>query len=104
VLATVDADALSFIDNEFYLFPFEPVVDCGGKAYSFSIELRPAAGSQLTLWRSATCDEEMGPCSRDGQRQEGTLAFKLYAISPSWRRPPAATLASTGQLATDSLD
>jgi glycosyltransferase involved in cell wall biosynthesis len=79
-------DAATIVDNQYHPIIFAPRADSAGKAYRFSIEFTPEHDSpNLTLYASAETDTAIGPYRENDRPQQGTLAFRAFALGPQFR-------------------
>jgi glycosyltransferase involved in cell wall biosynthesis len=79
-------DAATLVDNHYHPIIFAPRADSAGKSYRFSIEFTPAPGSpDLTLYASTETDTAIGPYRDNDRPQQGTLAFRAFALGPQFR-------------------
>jgi O-antigen biosynthesis protein len=81
-IALVEIDALSIEDNEFLLCSFDPIPDSGGRNLYFYVEfVNQSSDSRLSVWKTSTTNNEVGPYFEDHQPMQGTLSFRLYSAS-----------------------
>jgi GT2 family glycosyltransferase len=80
-LALVEVDCGSIRENEYHIFPFEPIRNADLSRLYFCIEhFGCAPNADLTVWKHSVTVSTNGPCFENHHPSIGSLTFKAYCL------------------------